>query len=104
MYIYNLFIFNVFVGFVVIGEDGSIQLADLHTEWHTLLLHYAGVVAVVAVGLIFVVLMPCVGFIFCCCRCSGRCGARSQPFEKRRDPCKRICFGILLAGITIIIL
>lgn len=91
-------------GFVVVRDDGSLQMAGLEAEWQTLLAHYAGVVAVVAVGLLFVVLMPCIGFIFCCCRCSGRCGARSQPFEKRRDPCKRISFGIMLAAITIIIL
>ncbi|XP_069697439.1 prominin-like protein isoform X3 [Periplaneta americana] len=91
-------------GFVAVQDDGSLRMADLQTEWQTLLTHYAGVVAVVAVGLLFVVLMPCVGFVFCCCRCSGRCGARMQPFEKRRDPCKRIGFGVILSGITIIIL
>jgi prominin 1 len=95
---------GVVAGFVVVRGDGSLQMAGLEAEWQTLLAHYAGVVAVVAVGLLFVVLMPCIGFIFCCCRCSGRCGARSQPFEKRRDPCKRIGFGVMLAAITIIIL
>jgi prominin 1 len=95
---------GIIIGFVIIREDGSLHMAGLQAEWQTLLAHYAGVVAVVAVGLLFVVLMPFVGFIFCCCRCSGRCGARSQPFEKRRDSCKRIGFGIMLAAITIIIL
>ncbi|PSN40478.1 hypothetical protein C0J52_11617 [Blattella germanica] len=37
-------------GFVVVRSDGSLQLADVETEWRTLLLHYAGVVAVVAIG------------------------------------------------------
>ena len=91
-------------GVVVVQDDGSVQLANLETEWRTLLFHYAGVVAVLTVGLLFAVLMPCVGFVFCCCRCCGRCGARSQPFEKRRDPCRRIGFGIVLAAITVIIL
>jgi hypothetical protein len=26
------------------------------------------------VGIVFVVLMPFVGFCFCCCRCCGNCG------------------------------
>jgi prominin 1 len=91
-------------GLVVVQDDGSVQLAPLEMEWRTLLAHYAGVVAVLAVGLLFAVLMPFVGFVFCCCRCCGRCGARSQPFEKRRDPCRRIGFGIMLAAITVIIL
>jgi prominin 1 len=95
---------SVVAGFVVVQENGSVQLARLEVEWRTLLAHYAGVVAVLAVGLLFAVLMPCVGVVFCCCRCCGRCGARSQPFEKRRDPCRRIGFGIMLAGITTIIL
>jgi prominin 1 len=89
---------------VVVQDDGSLQMAPLDAEWRTLLAHYAGVLAVVALGLLFALLMPCVGFVFCCCRCSGRCGARSQPFEKRRDRCKRIGFGIVLSAVTVIIL
>lgn len=88
----------------MVQDDGSLRLAGVVEEWRTLLTHYAGVVAVLAVGLLFALLMPCVGFIFCCCRCSGRCGGRSQPFEKRRDRCKRIGFGIVLSAITVIIL
>ncbi|XP_021919956.1 prominin-like protein isoform X4 [Zootermopsis nevadensis] len=91
-------------GFVVVQDDGSLRMAGLVEEWRALLAHYAGVVAVLAVGSLFALLMPCVGFIFCCCRCSGRCGARSQPFEKRRDPCRRIGFGIVLSAVTIVIL
>lgn len=91
-------------GLVEVQRDGSVELAPLETEWRTLLAHYAGVLAVLTFGLLFVVLMPFAGFVFCCCRWCGRCGARSQPFEKRRDPCRRIGFGIMLAVITIIML
>uniref|UniRef100_T1GIW2 Uncharacterized protein n=1 Tax=Megaselia scalaris TaxID=36166 RepID=T1GIW2_MEGSC len=32
--------------------------------------------------------MPIIGLCFCCCRCAGACGARTQPFDKKHDTCK----------------
>jgi prominin 1 len=88
----------------VVRDDGSLKMADLKTEWQVLVEHYIGVVVVVAAGLVFAVVMLCAGIIFCCCRRCGHCGARKQPFDNRRDPCKRITLGIILAVICIIIL
>nr|CAD7198463.1 unnamed protein product [Timema douglasi] len=86
------------------SQSQSELLDALSTHWKPILSHYAGVVGVTAVGLLFAVLLPLVGLFVCCCRCAGRCGARSQPFEKKRDPCRRITLGIFLSAITIVIL
>nr|CAD7573327.1 unnamed protein product [Timema californicum] len=86
------------------SQSQSELLDALSTHWKPILSHYAGVVGVTAVGLLFAVLLPLVGLFVCCCRCAGRCGARSQPFEKKRDPCWRITLGIFLSAITIVIL
>ncbi|XP_063234442.1 prominin-1-A isoform X3 [Bacillus rossius redtenbacheri] len=78
------------------------RFAQLH--WKLLVQHYAGLVGVAAAGLVFAVVLPLVGLAFCCCRCCGRCGARSEPFEKRRDPCRRVALGVLLSAVTIVVL
>ncbi|XP_067005826.2 prominin-1-A isoform X3 [Anabrus simplex] len=85
-------------------ENGRFTTDKLVSDWPLLARHYAGVVSVALVGLVFVVLMPLVALVFCCCRCAGRCGGRAQPFEKRRDPCRRITLGIILSAVAIIIL
>ncbi|XP_054282526.1 prominin-like protein isoform X2 [Macrosteles quadrilineatus] len=83
--------------------DGRLDVADIQEEWRALVRHYGLLALVVLVGLVFVVVVPVVGLFFCCCRCAGRCGARSQPFEKRYDPCRRHTNGFFLSCITIMI-
>lgn len=91
-------------GLISVSEDGrSIQVADARKEWKTLLTHYGPVLGVILGALVFIIVMPIAGLLFCCCRCAGKCGSRSQPFEKRYDPCRRHSYGILLAGITVLI-
>lgn len=55
--------------FVVPGllevHGGHIELAgDLTQEWQTIATHYAGIVAVVVIGVIFGVMLPIVGYKF----------------------------------------
>lgn len=90
-------------GFVYI-KNGKIELADLQSEWRTLLNHYGLMLVVIVASLLFIVIMPFAGLLFCCCRCAGRCGSRSQPFEKRYDPCRRHTHGFFLSSITIFIM
>lgn len=90
-------------GFIYV-RNGKIEIADLESEWRTLLNHYGLMLVVIISGLSFIVIMPLAGLLFCCCRCAGRCGSRSQPFEKRYDPCRRHTHGFFLSGITILIM
>lgn len=83
-------------------DDGRVELGPV--EWHSLVAYYGGLLGVVLLGLVLAAVLPVAGLMFCCCRCTGRCGARSQPFDKRHDPCRRHFFGVLLAGIAIALL
>ncbi|XP_059472702.1 prominin-like protein isoform X2 [Neocloeon triangulifer] len=76
----------------------------LKTDWPKVLHHYAGPLLLAMVTLLFGIVMPCAGFLFCCCRCSGKCGARSHAYDKKHDPCKRAFLGIILATFATVIL
>ncbi|KAL0278786.1 UNVERIFIED_CONTAM: hypothetical protein PYX00_000496 [Menopon gallinae] len=69
-------------------------------EWLNM---YREVVAVCAVGIVFIVIMPIAALLFCCCRCGGRCGAGKKQ-EKQRDPCKRVMIATTLSGVAVIML
>ncbi|XP_046404296.1 prominin-like protein isoform X4 [Ischnura elegans] len=93
-------------GLVVVDGPGRIRLGDAATEWKTLVTHWVGVAAVSGVALALAILAPCVGLIFCFCRCAGKCGGSGSrhPYEKRRDPCRRLTFGVFLSLIATVIL
>jgi prominin 1 len=76
----------------------------LMAEWPAVLNHYAGPLLLAMITLLFGIVMPCAGFLFCCCRCSGKCGAKSHPYDKKHDPCKRAFLGIIVATFATIIL
>ncbi|KAK1124273.1 hypothetical protein K0M31_006645, partial [Melipona bicolor] len=56
------------------------------------------------VGLLLAAILPCVGLFFCCCRCAGHCGARSQPFDKKHDHCRKVMLSMVLIAVATIIL
>ncbi|XP_071444915.1 prominin-like protein isoform X2 [Hetaerina americana] len=93
-------------GLVVVDGPGKLRLGDAATEWRTLVNHWVGVAAVSGVALALAILAPCVGLIFCFCRCAGKCGGSDSrhPYEKRRDPCRRLTFGVFLSLVATIIL
>ncbi|XP_070163104.1 prominin-like protein isoform X2 [Polyergus mexicanus] len=84
--------------------DGTPTFADPLKEWKIIATHYGGVAGLALIGLLLAAILPCVGLFFCCCRCAGHCGARSQPFDKKHDHCKKIMLSIVLIGVATIIL
>lgn len=82
-------------GFIKV-EDGKLVFGSFEEQWQALLAHYAALIAVAVVLIIFGILMPICGLCFCCCRCCGKCGARSKPFDKKGDLCKKICLATVL--------
>ncbi|KAF5290870.1 hypothetical protein FQR65_LT11509 [Abscondita terminalis] len=83
--------------------DGFIKISRrILDEWDfavhgpALAKHYAGLIAVVSILLLFGIFMPICGLCFCCCRCCGKCGARSKPFDKKGDLCRKICLATFL--------
>ena len=54
-----------------------------------LLLYELGFLVCMAIGLLFIILVPLVGCCFCCCRCCGNCGGRMYQKQGRRMGCRR---------------
>ncbi|KAL9982738.1 hypothetical protein ACROYT_G004825 [Oculina patagonica] len=68
-----------------------------------LIMGYAiGMIIVVGIGLLFCLLMPIVGFCFCCCRCCGNCGGEMSQKDNPNNNCKRAVFGVILLMITLL--
>ncbi|XP_078035778.1 prominin-1-A isoform X6 [Augochlora pura] len=74
------------------------------SEWQVIVSHYGGLAGLALIGLLLAAILPCVGLFFCCCRCAGHCGARSQPFDKKHDHCKKVMLSMVLIGVATIIL
>merc|ERR1719483_1026117 len=77
-------------------------LSFLTTHWQDILLQYIGVLTLAIHGLLLAVTIPFIGFLFCCCRCAGKCGAYPKTYyDKKSDSCKRISLGMLLSVFVI---
>ncbi|KAI4891600.1 hypothetical protein NFI96_020984 [Prochilodus magdalenae] len=63
-----------------------------------------GFLVCVAIGILYIVLMPLIGFCFACCRCCGNCGGRMYQKQTRSINCKRRGFfcGTLLITMCIL--
>merc|ERR1719336_1091870 len=82
------------------GQDPSLKLVADH--WQDLLLQYIGVLTIALFGIFLALILPVIGFFFCCCRCAGRCGAYPDThYDKKSDRCKRVSLGILLSFFVI---
>lgn len=90
-------IYFVHLGYLIITE-GNIELGPKaeSNDWGPLLQQYWAILLVVSICGLIIILMPIIGFCFCCCRCAGGCGGRSQPFDKKHDTCRRVMLGLLL--------
>ncbi|KAG5343986.1 PROML protein, partial [Acromyrmex heyeri] len=84
--------------------DGTPAFVDPLKEWKIIVTHYGGLAGLALIGLILAAILPCAGLFFCCCRCAGHCGARSQPFDKKHDHCRKIMLSIVLIVVATIIL
>ncbi|XP_076234166.1 prominin-like protein isoform X2 [Calliopsis andreniformis] len=105
---------NMFIDFVqsrqaypegmFVVEDGVPQFQYPLSEWKIVVTHYGGLAGLALVGILLAAILPCVGLFFCCCRCAGHCGAKSQPFDKKGDHCKKVMLSMVLIAVATIIL
>ncbi|KAG7210464.1 hypothetical protein KM043_011990 [Ampulex compressa] len=91
-------------GMITVENGLPVFVADPLKEWKIIVTHYGGLAGLALVGLLLAAILPCVGLFFCCCRCAGHCGARSQPFDKKHDHCRKIMLSIVLIEVATIIL
>ncbi|XP_043111926.1 prominin-2 isoform X2 [Puntigrus tetrazona] len=68
------------------------------------LLYEIGFLVCVAIGILYIVLMPLIGLIFACCRCCGNCGGRMQQKQTTNIHCKRRSLYLATFFITVLIL
>ncbi|KYM78129.1 Prominin-like protein [Atta colombica] len=99
----TLLAFQTFKGMITL-VDGAPTFMDPLKEWKIIVTHYGGLAGLALIGLILAAILPCAGLFFCCCRCAGHCGARSQPFDKKHDHCRKIMLSIMLIVVATIIL
>lgn len=84
-------------GYIVI-EEMKVSLGPnvQKHQYYEVLKKYWLIIIIAIVTIITALLMPLIGLCFCCCRCAGACGGRSQPFDKKHDTCRRFLLGFML--------
>ncbi|XP_078499738.1 prominin-1-A-like [Lissotriton helveticus] len=73
-------------------------------EIKEILWYEAGYLACVIIGILFIILLPLVGFFFCCCRCCGKCGGQMYQKQTKNMKCKRNYHYTAVFVVTTIIL
>ncbi|XP_066535911.1 prominin-2 [Hoplias malabaricus] len=69
-----------------------------------ILRYEAGFLVCVAIGILYILLMPLIGLFFACCRCCGKCGGRMYQKQTNSIRCKRRSIYTATLLTTIIIL
>ena len=100
LFIYNKYLYLILTGFVRVENSNIV----LNTDYTSLGLHYLFLLLVAFIGVVLGAIVPFSGLLFCCCRCAGKCGARTQPFDKKYDTCKRHFYAFLLSSVTVVIM
>lgn len=78
------------------STDNTYKLLKDH--WQDIMLQYIGVLTTGICGILMALVIPVIGFFFCCCRCCGRCGAYPDThYDKKADSCKRVSIGIFVS-------
>ncbi|TGZ59480.1 hypothetical protein CRM22_009047 [Opisthorchis felineus] len=81
------------------------QRSDARVPFRTIepvVTSYVGFGVCVVIGLLFAILMPLIGLIFCCARCCGRCGGRVHQMDAKKDPCRRVAYTICVVIVVTI--
>ncbi|XP_014741475.1 PREDICTED: prominin-1-A-like isoform X2 [Sturnus vulgaris] len=83
---------------------GQPQNMFIREHIHELLLYELGFLVCVAIGVLFIILVPLVGCCFCCCRCCGNCGGRMYQKQSRRMGCRRraLWSSVLLVSVFLL--
>ncbi|XP_067242479.1 prominin-2 isoform X2 [Chanodichthys erythropterus] len=85
----------------MIKSGGTTQMQDTIKE---VLRYEIGFLVCVAIGILYIVLMPLIGLFFACCRCCGNCGGRMHQKQTTNIHCKRRSFYGFTLLITVLIL
>ncbi|XP_076147882.1 prominin-1-A isoform X1 [Alosa pseudoharengus] len=89
-------------------EDLVIRVAKdkfgaIQSEYQKVIYYEMGFVVCVLLGVIFLVLMPLVGLLFCLCRCCDNCGGEMHQRQRKNADCQRGLLATLLFSTCIVI-
>ncbi|XP_067244967.1 prominin-1-A isoform X2 [Chanodichthys erythropterus] len=89
-------------------EDLVIRVAKdkfgaIQSEYQKVIYYEIGFVVCAALGLLFTVLLPLVGLLFCLCRCCDNCGGEMHQRQRKNADCLRGLLTTLLLTSTFII-
>ncbi|XP_005402572.1 PREDICTED: prominin-1 isoform X2 [Chinchilla lanigera] len=76
---------------------------ELSADYDKVIYYEMGVIICAVLGLLFIILMPVVGYFFCLCRCCNKCGGKMHQRQKESGPFRRKYFAVSLLVISIII-
>ncbi|XP_036373077.1 prominin-1-A-like isoform X2 [Megalops cyprinoides] len=79
------------------------NLIALQTEYQKAIYYEIGFIVCASLGVLFVLLMPLVGFCFCMCRCCENCGGEMHQRQRKNADCRRGFFTTLLIATSVII-
>lgn len=76
---------------------------DLSADYEKIIHYELGIIICAVLGLLFIVLMPLVGFCFGLCRSCNKCGGEMHQRQKRNGTCLRKYFAVSLLVICVFI-
>ncbi|XP_047423043.1 prominin-1 isoform X1 [Sciurus carolinensis] len=76
---------------------------DLSTDYNEIAYYEIGIIICAFLGLLFIILVPVVGYFFSICRCCNKCGGKMHQREKENGPFQRKCFAVSLLVICVLI-
>uniref|UniRef100_A0A8D1VEM0 Prominin 1 n=1 Tax=Sus scrofa TaxID=9823 RepID=A0A8D1VEM0_PIG len=76
---------------------------DLSKDYEKIIYYEIGIIICAVLGLLFIILMPLVGLIFCSCRCCNKCGGEMHQRQKKNGNFLRKYFAVSLLVICLLI-
>ncbi|KAK3564694.1 hypothetical protein QTP86_024843 [Hemibagrus guttatus] len=79
------------------------KFGAIKSEYQKVIYYELGFVVCAVMGILFIVLVPLVGLLFCMCRCCDNCGGEMHQRQRKNADCQRGLLTTLLLTTTFII-
>uniref|UniRef100_A0AAY4BFU7 Prominin-1-A-like n=1 Tax=Denticeps clupeoides TaxID=299321 RepID=A0AAY4BFU7_9TELE len=79
------------------------KFGAIQTEYQKAIYYEIGFVVCALLGVLFFVLMPLVGLLFCLCRCCDNCGGEMHQRQRKNADCQRGLLATLLFSTSLVI-
>ncbi|GAB1600674.1 prominin-1-A-like isoform X4 [Argonauta hians] len=77
---------------------------DQMNDISKILLYFIGFAVCIAIGAVFIVIVPVIGCCLCCCRCCNRCGGMHKKYDPKNARFKRRSYITCLVILNTVIL